>query len=333
MFFFIRLNRGGFMLKRICQKRIILSSAVLFALLLLYLIPKNQMNQLEDIPKKIEYVDQITEKSIIYLLDCNEMVARTKVVIDADADIETKAKGLLNVLIQNGEGESKVPNGFRAIIPSDTKILSIHYEENVIKVDFSKELLEMKKENEEKVIEAIIYTLTNIEDVKYVIIYVEGDILTKLPHSGKNLPSTLDRSYGINKEYDLQSYKDVTQVTVYYIGKYNDETYYIPVTKYLNDDRDKIKIIIDELASSNLYTTNLMSFLNSNTKLLATEQEVDSLFLTFNSYIFNDMNAQNILEEVIYTISLSVGDNYDVKEVVFEVEDQEIYKSVIKTIE
>ena len=177
------------------------------------------------------------------------------------------------------------------------------------------------------------YTLTSIENVKMVIIYVEGDILTKLPKTGINLPSTLDRSYGINKEYDLQSYKNVNQVTIYYVGKYNDDTYYIPVTKYLNDDRDKIKIIVDELASSSLYTTNLMSFLNSNTKLLATEQEVDSMFLTFNSYIFSDMSERNVLEEVIYTISLSVGDNYDVKEVVFEVEDQEIYKSVIKTIE
>ncbi len=320
------------MVKRVCQKRMILSSAVLFALFLLYLIPKQQINQLENIPSKVEYVDQMAEKSTIYLLDPNDMVARTKVVMDANADIETKARNLLNVLIQNGEGESKVPNGFRAIIPSDTKIRSIHYEDSLIKVDFSKDILEMKKENEEKVIEAIVYTLTSIEGVNHVIIYVEGDILTKLPHSGINLPSTLDRSYGINKEYDLQSYKDINQVTIYYVGKYNEETYYVPVTKYVNDNRDKIKIIVDELSSSNLYTTNLMSFLNSNTKLLATEQEVDSLFLTFNSYIFNDMNERNILEEVI-TISLSVGDNYNVREVVFNVEDQEIYKSVIKTIE
>ena len=44
-------------------------------------------------------------------------------------------------------------------------------------------------------------------------------------------------------------------------------------------------------------------------------------------------NEKNILEEVIYTISLSVDANYDVKEVVFQVDNQEIYKSVIKTIE
>ena len=55
--------------------------------------------------------------------------------------------------------------------------------------------------------------------------------------------------------------------------------------------------------------------------------------LEFNSYIFNDIDEKNILEEVIYTICLSIGDNYDVEEVSFTVEDEEIYKSVIKTIE
>ena len=182
-------------------------------------------------------------------------------------------------------------------------------------------------------IEAIVYTLTSIDGVNKVIIYVEGDILSQLPKTKIHLPGTLDRSYGINKEYDIESFKNVNSVTVYYVSKYNDNTYYVPVTKYLNDDREKIKIIIDELASAPLYNTNLMSYLNGNISLLATEQELDSLSLVFNNYLFNDANSKNILEEVIYSISLSVGDNYDVQEVIFEVNDEEIYKSVIKTIE
>lgn len=321
------------MIKSVFQKKAILSTAVLFALLLLYMVPKDKLYTLKNVSNKIEYVDKLVDTEAIYLLDTNNMIARTKVALDNNLSVEDKAKKLLNILITNGEGESSVPNGFRAIIPSDTKVLSIKYENNLIKVDFSENLLDIKKENEEKVIEAIVYTLTTIENVNQVIIYVNGDILSKLPKTGINLPSTLDRSYGINKEYDLKTYKDVNQVTIYYINKYKDQTYYVPVTKYLNDSRDKIKIIVDELASSNIYTTNLMSYLNSNTKLIEAKEEEESLYLTFNDYIFNDMNEKNILEEVIYTISLSVGDNYNVKEVVFEVEDQEIYKSVIKTIE
>ena len=101
----------------------------------------------------------------------------------------------------------------------------------------------------------------------------------------------------------------------------------------MNDDRDKIKIIVEELTSSSVYNSNLMSYLNSNTKLLAVEETIDKLDLNFNSYIFNNYDEKSILEEVIYTIGLSVRDNYDVKEVNIYVENEEIIKSVLKTIE
>ena len=101
----------------------------------------------------------------------------------------------------------------------------------------------------------------------------------------------------------------------------------------MNDNREKIKIIIDELSSSYVYNSHLLSYLNSNTKLLATEQELDTLFLVFNDYIFSDMTTKKILEEVIYTISLSVKENYDVNNIVFSVNNEEIYKSVIKILE
>ena len=52
-----------------------------------------------------------------------------------------------------------------------------------------------------------------------------------------------------------------------------------------------------------------MSFLNSNTKLLNIQQSENILSLDFNSYIFNDATKKDILEEVIYTICLSVEDD------------------------
>ena len=183
----------------------------------------------------------------------------------------------------------------------------------------------------EPVIEIKCHEVT--KEIENVIIYVEGDILSYLPKSKITLPSTLNRHFGINKHYEIDTLNDINDVTIYYISKYNEDYYYVPVTKYVNDDRDKIKIIIDELASGSLYNTNLMSFLNSNTKLLAVEQAEDSLHLRFNEYIFDDMVEKNILEEVITTISLSVDDNYDVNEVFFYVDNKEIYKSVLKTIE
>lgn len=320
------------MLTKILKKRIILTTAVLFALSLMYILPKEKLYTLDKVEEELVYEDENLNKEVVYLLDSNNMLGRTEVVINQN-DVISKARELLEILINNDKSENKIPNGFRGLIPSDTKINSLNFDNNVIKVDFSKEILDVDIKYEEKVVEAIVYTLTSIKDVDKVILYVDGEILTKLPKSGLNLPSTLDKSYGINKEYDLTTYKDVNQVTIYYVNKYNDQTYYIPVTKYLNDDREKIKIIIEELASSSSYSSNLMSYLNSNTKLLAATETIDKLDLNFNSYIFNNYDEKDILEEVIYTIGLSIRDNYDVKEVNIFVNDEEIVKSVLKTIE
>lgn len=324
------------MLKKITIRKFLVSFAALMALFLIYLIPKENTYSLKDKTKtELEYVDKETLTETIYLYDRNGFLARTKVAVSKNPEtIETKAKELLEVLIKDGAGESKIPNGFKAVIPTDTKILSLNYSDGLLKVNFSKELLEdVKKEEEEKIVESIVFTVTSIDEVEKVIIYMEGDILNYLPKSKITLPPTLDRSFGINKEYDIKSSKEVVGVTVYYINQYKDDTYYVPVTKYTNDNREKIDIIIDELASAPLYHSNLMSFLNQNVKLLEAEQADHQLNLEFNSYIFNDIDEKNILEEVIYTICLSIGDNYDVEEVSFTVEHEEIYKSVIKTIE
>lgn len=322
------------MLKKISIRKLIISFSALFTLFLIYLIPNNEngKNKLEDIPQELEYVNNDLVTSSVFLLDSYNMLGKTEVPVSSK-DIESLAKELLEVLINGGANEDRIPNGFKSILPSDTKILSLKYDKDLIKVDFSKELLNTSKEMEEKVVEAIIYTLTSINGVNKVIIYVDGNILTKLPQTKINLPSTLDRSFGINKEYDINSIKDINQVTIYYVNKNNDNYYYVPVTKYLNDDRDKIKIVIDELSGNSIYNTNLMSFLNSNAELISSEKKDDLMHLNFNEYIFSDIEEKNILEEVIYTISLSVCDNYDVKGVVFNVENEEIYKTVLKTIE
>ena len=323
------------MLKRISIRKILVASSALFALLLICLIPTDQPNQLQNqLKQELEYVNKEAITATIFLQDSQNMLAMTEVIVqNSNQEIEAKAKELIEYLIKGGPNESKIPNGFKAIIPSETKINAVKYENNLLKIDLSKEALEVEEEQEEKIIEAIVYTLTTIPDIKNIIIYIDGDILTKLPKSKINLPSTLDRSFGINKQYDIKSTKDITSVTTYYVNKFNDNYYYVPVTKVLNDERDKIKIIIEDLTSSPIYNSNLMSFLNNNTKLIAANEENDILTLEFNEFIFNDIDTQNILEEVIYTICLSVADNYDVKEVIFEVENKELYKSVLKTIE
>jgi len=307
-------------------RKILVSLCALFAMTLIYLIPKE-----ESFKQKLEYTKENLVFNDIYLIDSYNYVSLTDVVVSAE-DTISKAKELLSLLTIDGVLDSHIPSGFRAIIPSDTTILSLDLVNNVLKVNFSEHFLDINKESEDNLISSIVYTLTSLEGIDSVLLYVEGEILTQMP-SGKNLPSILDRSYGVNKVFDITGYNDVEAVNVYYVSKNEDDYYYVPVTKYVNDQRDKISIVIDELTSMSTYNTNLLSFLNSNTKLLEATNQDDILTLVFNNYIFDNLDESKILEEVIYTISLSVKDNYEVSDVVFVVNDTEIYKSVLKTLD
>lgn len=320
------------MLKRKVLQKIMVTTIALFALLLIYVIPSRQVNETLNVEETLEYVDE-QATSEIFLIDHNDYVARTLVAVNEENNIETKVREIISILTIGSGGENKVPNGFKAIIPEGTKIISLLYQDGLLKINFSKDLLDVKKEDEEKLVESIVYSLTSIEEIKNIIIYVEDEPLTKLPQTNITLPATLNRSFGVNKKYEFTSLNDITDVTIYYINKYNEDYYYVPVTKYMNSEDSKINIIINELSTGAVADTNLMSFLNSNTKLLAVEELEDTLNLEFNNYILSDIENQKILEEVVYSICLSVEDNYDVEQVAFYVGEEEIYKSVLKTIE
>ena len=316
------------MIKRISLKKISICLIAIAAIFLFYLFPTNDKLKINE---ELEYIEE-GNVSTIFLMDSNNYLAKTSISLDA-SDITSKAKKLLTALIQGEKYTEKIPNGFKSIIPNGTKILNIEYKDEVIKVDFSSELMDTNVDNEEKIIEAIVYTLTSIDNVKYVIIYMNGKILTKLPQSNITLPSALDRSFGINKEYNINSDKNITKTTVYYINKYNDKEYYVPVTKVSNDSREKVQIIIEELSNTSTYNANLMSYLNSNTKVVSLNEDENQLVIDFNDYIYNDIDSNEILDEVIYTICLSIQDNYNVDTVVFTVDNKEIYKSTSKILE
>ena len=312
------------MLKKMSIKKIIVSSTAIVLLLILYLIPDNKKEvNLKNNSIEYTYNNVI---STIYLIDSNDYVARTTIPT-CKCEKEDLAKDLVEGLIIGGQKNNIIPNGFRSIIPPDVSIKNIELKDKILTIDFSKELLEVNKKDEEKMIEAIIYTLTSIDGIDKVIIKVEGEVLSKLPNSKTNLPTVLDKSYGINKNYDLTNLNNIISYTTYYTSTYNDTKYYVPVTKYINSkDNDIVKIIIKELSSSPIYETNLMSYLNTNATLNNYELLENNLKLNFNESLLNDLDEKNILEEVIYTISLSMDNIYkDLESVSFLVNNEEIY--------
>ena len=320
------------MLKKIALRKIAVASSILLIMLMLYLIPsgKDEIDLNEN--QRLEYIYP-NDLEVIYLLDNNNYLSRTKISVSNKDEI-AKASDLIEGLTIGGKKQAMIPNGFKSLLPSGTKVIALKLNNRVLIVDFSKEFNNVLAEYEEKLIESLTYTLTSIEGIDKIQIYVEGKQLKNLPNSKEQIPEYLDKHYGINKKYELTGLNDIDSYTIYYVFNYNDDVYYTPVTKYVNNEnQDKVKIIIDELASSLIYESNLMSYLDMNVKLLDYKLEDDIIKLNFNDLILSDITNNLILEEVMYTIGLSLCDEFDVNQVMFEVNGREISTFSLKSVD
>ena len=303
------------MLKRRALRKIIITTFSLLTVFAICIIPNslNSKDNFLDTKIDLEYVNNLGTNEI-YLLGPNKYLVKTNVLLETD-NMNTKIRSILDYLtIQKSD---KLPTGLSGIIPMNTKVNNVEIKESIVTIDFSKELLDVKEELEERLIEAITYSIINIDGVEAITIKVDGNLLTELPKTKKKLPELLNRNFGINKVFDIDNLNGIQKVTLYYLDKISNQNYYVPVTKYLNDDREKINIIIDNLSSNYIYESSLVSLLNQNTELINYEIEDEIMTLNFNNSIFTH---DKILEEVTYTIKESVCSTYPVKSVILEVE-------------
>ena len=315
-FYFPKYNfiRCLIMLKKSSIRRIMIATLALFILIIIYLFPTS-----DEISESLSYID--AEELPIFLIDKMEYVARTSIVKNKSTTDDI-IKEIVTSLTIDGEKSAYIPDGFKAIIPKGTEVLDIELKEGLLKLNLSKEFLNVAKEDEEKMLEALIYSLTELNEIERISIFVDGVQLRALP-SGKKIPNALDKSFGINKIYNLDSVKDTSKTTVYYLSKHNDLYYYVPVTTISNDKQEKVEIIIKELKTTPIYHTNLISYLATSTNLLNYELLENSISLSFDNYLLANLNDDKILEEVKYSIALSLRDTYGVREVIFNVLNEE----------
>lgn len=301
------------MLKKITFKRIALSFLLLLIAIILYHYPEELNQNVNDV---------LAPKIPIYLIDGNNFVSKST-IDDTSSEIHERIKLIINRLtIGNG-----VDGDFKPVIPKGTKLLSMDLNEGLLKINFSEEFYNVSKDNEEKMIEAIIYSLTELEEVDKIMIFVNEERLMVLPHSKKRLDLYLDRSYGINKVIDITDVKNTQMTTIYYLAK-NDDYYYVPISFVSNND-DKINIIIDSLKTNTLNNSNLLSHLNYQVELMNYEYNNQDISLNFNNALLDSVRDGVLKEEVKYAIAYSLRDSMGITSVTFLVEGDFVDECVL----
>lgn len=296
------------MIKIFSIRKILIASLLLLVALILYSYPEELDNNVIE-----EKYDSIN----IYLIDSNNYVAMTSIVSKKD-DFDYKVRTIIDGLTI---GSSNIPKGFSSIIPRDTKLIDYSIDKGLLKINFSKHILDVSIDDEDRMIQSIVYSLTTLDEVDKVMIFVEGEILDKLPNSHKRLDVYLDRSYGINKVVDIDRLSGSSCVTVYYLG---DNNSYVPISYISNDDTDKIEIIVNSLKTNRMNSSNLSSHLDYQVELMNYERVDDEFFLNFSDSLLSSVYDGKLKEEVKYALSYSILDTYNVENVVFLINSNKI---------
>lgn len=303
------------------MNKIFVSTLVFGLLVLFYLVPSPSFDM-----EVVEEENKKGKENVVYLLDEDNYVSRV-ISYYEESDIEALIREKIKILINGDKSLGK----FYSLIPKNTILKDVKVKKDSVYLNFNKEFLSVNKYLEESMIEAIVFSLTEINGINNVYINVDSKKLTKLPNSGREIPYPLTRSFGINKKYDLNSLNELDKTIVYFVKTCDEVEYYVPVTKVSNTSGSKIDIIIEELKSTVNAQENLNSYVSSNIELVDSEITDEKVNLIFNDFIFSDASSKVILEEVKYVVSQSVFENINVKEVIFSTKEHNNIVSVKKS--
>lgn len=255
-----------------------------------------EINNIEEIPK--------TE---IYLLSDNDYLVKANIYLE-DNIIESKAKKIIEYLKVDN---NKIPSGLNGYLLEDIEVNQIILENTNLKINFSNEFLNLN--NKELVITGLVYSLNKLPGVETIEILVEDKYL-------ENYNYKLNKELGINKEYLLKDRNDIKKVTVLYYDEINNTEYLTPVTKYINDNRETVEIIIDELSTN--VPNNLIGYLSDKTTLVDYHEENDLMILNFDKEFKSSNNTIN--QKTMTLIAESIFENYDLNMVLFQENSQKI---------
>ncbi|MDQ0174468.1 GerMN domain-containing protein [Bacillus chungangensis] len=257
----------------------------------------------------------------LFLIDKNDFVASKTMMLP---NTESVAKQALQYLVSEGPVESMLPNGFRAVLPPDTMIHGVNIEDGKAIADFSSEFKNYQAEDEEKIVQAVTWTLTQFDGVDSVEMRMNGETLTEMPVNGTVLASTgLTRNQGINIE--TEAVADITNthpVIVYFIAQNDDDYYYVPVTKRAsNTETDRVTAAVNQLIAGPGYESELVSGFLPDVKLLETPKlENGQVTLNFNDAVLGSYEKKMISNHLLQSLVLTLTEQQGIESVAVKVD-------------
>lgn len=156
------------------------------------------------------------------------------------------AKATIRTLVRGNEIEQRIAqSGLRGVLPENTEIRGMSIKDGLCRIDFSQHILNTQSyEEEQNMITALTYTLTEFPTIDKVELLVEGQALT-----------TLSKGYEINRAFErkninLMGKEDGANYTVYYKAPDTEVAgYYVPVTFTAEKVENPVVTVLSRLFS------------------------------------------------------------------------------------
>ncbi|MBM7555041.1 GerMN domain-containing protein [Thalassobacillus pellis] len=287
---------------------------------------KGETNGEEPSDEEGEEVLEGTTKRQLYLLDQNGMVVPQTLELPNISSKEV-AEQALEYIVKGGPVTDILPNGFEAVLPAGTQILGLNLlEDGTMVVDVSEEFANYRPEDEQKILQAMTFTLTQFESVDRIKLWINGHEKEVMPVNGTPISDGVSRADGINIHAgDVVDLVDSKAVTLYYPAQ-NDkqEFYYVPVTTHLKSDEKKsYESIVQALLEGPAFELPLFTAFNKEAEIKGAELKDGVLTLSFNKALLSNEEKQSVSEPVMKSLVMTLTEQDGVDAVEVKVEGVE----------
>lgn len=256
----------------------------------------------------------------VYVSNQNGFVVPLNIKMEKTNSI---AKSTLEHMVQGGTGDSALSGtGLHNILPKGTTIKGVSINNQVARVDFSKEVLNYKTEQEEHaIVDAVVWTLTGLENISKVQFAIEGRTQPTLKE-GTPIGDPISRENGINLQVASNiNPTNATKLTLYFSGanQQGDYSYLVPVTRIVPkaDASKMVDLTLEELAKGPV-VAGLDPVVQPTLKVQKAEQKDKTATLDFGDNF--QVSSGTVAERnMINSIVLSISANTGVQQVQFTV--------------
>ncbi len=264
----------------------------------------------------IETVTVNTEESkktdiLAYYEDENGFVVPVNTQIPWEEGI---AKATLRSMVIGSETEKRIAqSNLHGVLPEGTEIRGMSIKDGLCRVDFSKNILNTSTyEQEENMISAITYTLTEFPTINKVELLVEGQAL-----------DSLSKGYAINTAFERENINlygsaDGVNYTVYYKAPDTEVAgHYVPITFSANKVNNPAVTVVEKLFNGPPSDTELKNNIPVGMNLRGVEVKGDKAVVNLG------VEAVNLSEEEFTDMDAIVVlclEQFDIADVEYNIE-------------